>query len=47
MMTGAGIIVGAGVLIADNAFSDLYINDFTTYEASWITKLFLKASYRF
>jgi hypothetical protein len=41
------IKAGGGVLIADNAFSGLYNNDFTTYDSSWITKLFVKVVYRF
>ena len=38
---------GGGVLIADNAFSGLYNNNFTTNDSSWITKLYVKATYRF
>ncbi len=38
---------GGGILIADNAFSGLYNNDFTNFDANPITKLFFKAIYRF
>ncbi len=41
------IKAGGGVLIADNAFSGLYNNDFTKYDSSWITKLYVRVSYRF
>jgi hypothetical protein len=38
---------GGGMLIADNAFSGLYNNDMTNFDANPITKLFFKAIYRF
>jgi hypothetical protein len=41
------IKAGGAFLIADNAFSGLYNNDFTKYDSSWITKLYVKVVYRF
>ena len=41
------IKAGGGFLIADNAFSGLYNNNFATRDSSWITKLFAKVTYRF
>jgi len=41
------IKAGGGFLIADNAFSGLYNNDFTKYDSSWITKMYVKVIYRF
>jgi len=41
------IKAGGGFLIADNAFSGLYNNDFTKYDSSWITKMYVKVVYRF
>jgi hypothetical protein len=38
---------GAGMLLADNAFSGLYNNNFTNHDYSPITKLFFKVTYRF
>lgn len=38
---------GGGILIADNAFSGLYNNDFTKLDSDPITKLSFKAVYRF
>lgn len=39
--------IGGGMLIADNAFSGLYNNDMTNFDANPITKIFFKAIYRF
>lgn len=41
------IKAGGGFLIADNAFSGIYNNDFTKYDSSWITKMYVKVIYRF
>jgi hypothetical protein len=41
------IKAGGGFLVADNAFSGLYNNDFTKYDSSWITKLYVKVVYQF
>jgi hypothetical protein len=41
------VSAGAGLLLADDAFSGLYNNNFTTWDYSPITKIFFKVRYLF